>query len=312
LLDPDKAPGHPRSVGQMTTPEDVRIPSHGEQLTAYLYRPESTHGDVPCVVMAHGFSGTRDDGLPPYAEAFRDAGFAVVLFDYRHFGASTGEPRQLLDIGRQHDDYRAVVAWARRLDGIDPDEIVLWGSSYSGGHVLAVAAGDPRIAAVISQAPFTDAIPTLMNVPLKNTARLAIAGLRDQWRSWRGRPALLAAAVGTPGTLAAMTEPDAKPGIEAIVPANSLWRNEFAARLMLRFSFYRPGRKAARLTMPLLVCVCENDTTTPPASTIKAAQRAPRGELRRYPYGHFDIYNDPKVKADQVNFLRRVVAGVAA
>jgi dienelactone hydrolase len=202
----------------MTAPEDIRIPSHGEQLAAYLYRPESTRGDVPCVVMAHGFSATRDDGLPAYAEAFRDAGFAVVVFDYRHFGASTGEPRQLLDIGRQHEDYRAVIAWARQLDGIDPDRVVLWGSSFSGGHVLAVAASDPRIAAVISQAPFTDAIPTLMHVPLKNAVRLTVAGLRDQLRGWRGRAPRLAPAVGEPGTLAAMTEPDAKPGFDAIVP----------------------------------------------------------------------------------------------
>jgi uncharacterized protein len=296
----------------MTAPEDIRIPSHGEQLAAYLYRPESTQGDVPCVVMAHGFSATRDDGLPAYAEAFRDAGFAVVVFDYRHFGASTGEPRQLLDIGRQHEDYCAVVTWARQLDGIDPDRIVLWGSSFSGGHVLAVAAADPRIAAVISQAPFTDAIPTLMHVPPKNAVRLTVAGIRDQLGGWRGRAPRLAPAVGEPGTLAAMTEPDAKPGFDAIVPPESLWRNEFAARLMLRFPFYRPGLKSQQLTMPLLVCVCENDTTTPPASTIKAAGRAPRGELRRYPYGHFDIYNDPKVKADQVDFLRQVVAGVTA
>jgi pimeloyl-ACP methyl ester carboxylesterase len=296
----------------MTAPEDIRIPSHGEQLAAYLYRPESTQGDVPCVVMAHGFSATRDDGLPAYAKAFQDAGFAIVLFDYRHFGASTGEPRQLLDIGRQHEDYRAVITWARRLDGIDPDRIVLWGSSFSGGHVLAVAAGDPRIAAVISQAPFTDAIPVLMHVPLKNIVRLTVAGLGDQLRGWRGRAPRLAAAVGEPGTLAAMTEPDAKPGFDAIVPPESLWRNEFAARLMLRFPFYRPGLKTTQLTMPLLVCVCEKDTTTPPASTIKAAERAPGGELRRYPYGHFDIYSDPKVKADQVDFLRRVVTGVTA
>jgi len=296
----------------MTTPEDVRIPSGRDQLAAYLYRPDTTDSAAPCVVMAHGFSATRDDGLPAYAEAFRDAGFAVVLFDYRHFGASTGEPRQLLDIGRQHDDYRAVIAWARQREGLDPERIVLWGSSFSGGHVLAVAADDPRIAAVISQAPFTDAIPALMHVPLKNAVRLTVAGLRDQLRGWRGRAPLLAPAVGEPGTLAAMTEPDAKPGFEAIVPPESLWRNEFAARLMLRFPFYRPGLKTAQLAMPLLVCVCEKDTTTPPASTIKAAERAPRGEVRRYPYGHFDIYNDPKVKADQVDFLRRVVAGVTA
>jgi len=296
----------------MTAPEDICIPSRGEQLAAYLYRPESPHGDVPCVVMAHGFSATRDDGLPAYAEAFRDAGFAVVLFDYRHFGASTGEPRQLLDIGRQHDDYRSVIAWARRLDGIDPDRIVLWGSSFSGGHVLAVAAGDPRIAAVVSQAPFTDAIPALLCVPPTNVVRLTVAGLWDQLCGWLGRPPHLAPAVGEPGTLAAMTAADAKPGFEAIVPPESLWRNEFAVRLMLRFPFYRPGLKAAQLNMPVLVCVCENDTTTPPAPTVKAAERAPRGELRSYPYGHFDIYNDPKVKTDQVDFLRRVVTGVAA
>jgi pimeloyl-ACP methyl ester carboxylesterase len=262
--------------------------------------------------MAHGFSATRDDGLPAYAEAFRDAGCAVVLFDYRHFGASTGEPRQLLDIGRQHDDFRAVIEWARRRDGIDADRIVLWGSSFSGGHVLAVAAEDPRIAGVISQAPFTDAIPTLLHVPLKIAVRLTLAGIRDQWRGWRGHAPLLVPAVGEPGTLAAMTAPDAKPGYEAIVSPVSLWRNEFAARLMLRFPFYRPGRKTAGLTMPLLICVCENDTTTPPVSTIRAAIRAPRGELRRYPYGHFDIYTDPQAKTDQVDFLRRIVTGVAA
>ena len=296
----------------MAAPQDVRIPSAGEQLAAYLYRPEPADGDVPCVVMAHGFSATRDDGLSAYAEAFRDAGFAVVVFDYRHFGASTGEPRQLLDIGRQHDDYRAVVAWARKLDGIDPHRIVLWGSSFSGGPVLAVAGGDPRIAAVISQAPFTDAIATLARVPLKNVVRLTAAGLWDRVLGWLGRAPRLVPAVGAPGTLAAMTEADAKPGFEAIVSPNSLWRNEFAARLMLRFPFYRPGPTTARLAMPLLVCVCEKDTTTPPAPTIKAAQRAPRGELRRYPYGHFDIYTDPKARADQVEFLKRVVAGVTA
>lgn len=98
--------------------DDIRIPSHGEQLAAYLYRPESAGRAAPCVVMAHGFSGTRDDALPGYADVFREAGFIVVVFDYRHFGASTGEPRQLLDITRQLEDYRSVVQWARRLDAI--------------------------------------------------------------------------------------------------------------------------------------------------------------------------------------------------
>ncbi len=294
---------------------DIRIPSHGEQLAAYLYRPDTylpntAAEPVPCVVMAHGFSATRDDGLPPYAEAFQRAGFAVILFDYRHFGASTGQPRQLLDINRQQQDYRAVIDWARRSDGIDPDRIVLWGSSFSGGHVLAVAATDPRIAAVISQAPFTDSIAVMRQLPLRNVLRGSAAAMADRVGAMLGRAPRNIPAVGPPGTFAIMTEADAQQGFEAIVNPNTLWRNEVAARIMLDVAGYRPVRYASRLTMPVLFCVCDADTTTPPGPSVQAARTAPRGELRRYPYGHFAIYNDPQVKADQVEFLRRVLAKV--
>lgn len=292
---------------------EVRIPSHGEQLAAYFYRPErrpaSTDGLLPCVVMAHGFSGTRDDGLPAYAQAFCDAGLAVLLFDYRYFGASTGQPRQLLDIAGQQDDYRAVVAWARRAEGIDPDRIVLWGSSFSGGHVLEVAATDPRIAAVIAQAPYTDSVPVIRRMPPANLVRAVGAALRDQAGALLGRAPVLIPAAGPPGTFAAMTEPDALSGFTRMVPPESLWRNEIAARVLLTLPIFRPVRHADRLRMPVLFCVCDTDVTTPPESTVKAAGRAARGRLRRYPYGHFAIYDDPQVKVDQVAFLREVIDG---
>ena len=285
---------------------EVRIPSHGEQLAAYLYRPAAP-GRVPCIVMAHGFSGTRDEALPGYAEAFCDAGYAVVVFDYRYFGASSGQPRQLLDIARQQDDYRAVIEWARHADGIDPDRIVLWGSSFSGGHVIAVAATDPRIAAVIAQAPYTDSVPVIRRMPPRNLVRAVAAAVRDQAGAALGRKPTLIPAAGPPGTFAAMTESEALSGFAAMVPPESLWRNEIAARVMFRLPLFRPVKIADRLTMPVLFCVCDADVTTPPESTLKAAGRAPRGELRRYPYGHFAIYDDPQVKADQVAFLRRVL-----
>ena len=286
---------------------EVRIPSHGEELAAYRYTPTRVDGPAPCVVMAHGFSATRDDGLPAYAEAFCDAGYAVILFDYRHFGASTGQPRQLLDIGRQQDDYRAVVDWARHADGIDADRIALWGSSFSGGHVVAVAADDPRIAAVIAQAPFTDSLPAIRQIPVANLVRAGAAALRDRVAAMLGRAPVLIPAVGEPGTFAVMTAPDAETGFRELIGPTSLWRNEIAARLVLTLPFYRPVRFAARLQMPVLFCVCDHDVITPPSSTIKAAHAAPHGELRRYAYGHFDIYRDPAVKADQVAFLNRVL-----
>jgi pimeloyl-ACP methyl ester carboxylesterase len=292
--------------------DDVRIPCHGEQLAAYVYRPDSTQGASPCVVMAHGFTGTRDDALPGYAEAFRDAGFVVVLFDYRHFGDSTGEPRQLLDIGRQLEDYRTVIEWARGLDGVDPDRIVLWGTSYSGGHVLTLGAADARIAAVIAQGPYADSIATMKCVDPRNIPRFVVEGLRDQLGAWLGRRPHLVPVFGAPGEFGVITAPHNQSDFAAVLAPNSKWRNEFAARLMLRFGFYRPGLKAKRLKMPLLVTVCDQDTITPAPPAVKAAERAPRAELRRYPCRHFQIYSDPQVKADQVAFLQRTVLGVPA
>jgi alpha/beta superfamily hydrolase len=103
--------------------------------------------------MAHGFSATREQRLDAYADRFRTAGMGVLLFDYRHFGASAGEPRQLLDIGRQQADFRAAVTHARATDWIDPARVALVGSSFSGGHVLIVAARDAQIASVVAQWP---------------------------------------------------------------------------------------------------------------------------------------------------------------
>jgi len=158
----------------------------------------------------------------------------------------------------------------------------------------------------------SSALESDYHIVAPSVVRLAVAGLRDQVAAWRGRPTRLVPAVGDPGTLAAITAPDAKPGLDALLPPESLWRNEIAARLMLRLLLYRPGLKASRLAMPLLVCACDNDSITPAAPAVKAAQRAPRGELRRYACAHFELYLDPQVKADQVEFLQRAVPGVAA
>ena len=139
---------------------DVTFSSGRTDCAAWLYRPDG-EGPVPLVVMAHGFSATREQRLDAYAERFCAAGFGALVFDYRYFGASGGLPRQLLDIRSQQDDYRAAVAYARRLDWVDPDRVALFGSSFSGAHVLSVAAGDPLIAAVVSQGLYSDSLASL-------------------------------------------------------------------------------------------------------------------------------------------------------
>src|SRR3954453_14950271 len=164
----------------MSESEDLTFPSGEDTCAAWLYRPYGAAGAVPCVVMAHGFTATRGDRLPPYPDRFAAAGLAVLLFDYRHFGDSTGMPRQLLDIGRQQADYHAAVAFARTVEGIDAQRIGLFGTSFSGGHVDAVAAQDPSIAAVVSQCPFADGLAALRVVPPRGALRATARGRADQ------------------------------------------------------------------------------------------------------------------------------------
>jgi pimeloyl-ACP methyl ester carboxylesterase len=270
-------------------------------------------GRRPCVVLAHGFAGTVDSGLLPFAERFAAAGVDALAFDYRHFGSSDGEPRQLLSILRQLEDYAAAIAFARTLEDIDPDRVVVWGSSYAGGHVVPVAVADGRVAAVISQVPAMDGAVALMNIARYAgpgyLARLVLAGARDLVASLLGRPPVTIPAVGPPGSVGAMTSPDAEPGYRAI--AGPTWRNEVAGRIALRAGAYRPGLQADRLPCPILVQIADHDSVAPVKAAQDAAWRATgRAEVRTYPIGHFDIYTGAPFEqaiAHQLHFLRRHV-----
>lgn len=294
------------------TRDEITFPSGGEHCAGWYFRPASA--PHPVVVMAHGFGATRHAGLAPYAERFAAAGFGVLVFDYRHFGDSGGEPRQLLDIGRQLQDVRAAVEAARRLPGAEPERIALWGSSYGGGHVISAAAGDPRVAAVVAQVPFVDGVSTALAIGPASIARLTVAALRDLAAAALGREPYRVPLVGAPGSLAAMTTPGAEEGYRALYPPDVAWDDTVAARIFLAVPTYRPGRHAARIRCPLLVCVAEEDDLTPPGPAIRAARRAPKGELRRYPVGHFDLYRGEwfeRSVADQVDFLSRHLHGAS-
>lgn len=296
----------------------ITFPSAGVPCAAWHLPGQGDHfaGDHgrPCVVMAHGFGGTRDTGLLGYAEGFAAAGLDVLLFDYRGFGDSGGSPRQHVSFRRQRVDYVAAIAAARQLPGVDPDQIVLWGTSYSGGHVVPVAVADGRIAAVVSMTPAMDGLAALIAMyrhgGLGRLAPLVVNGLRDACRALLGRAPHNIALVGEPGSTAVLTGAGALEGYTAL--AGPTWRNEVCARVALEVAFNRPIRQVARLQAPLLVQVGENDSVVPPASSERAAARANGpSELITYPLDHFDIYDGPEQQralADQLDFLRRRLA----
>jgi len=279
--------------------QDLVFRSGDDECAAWLYPAAGGSERVPVIVMAHGLSGTRRDRLGPFAERFAAAGFAALVFDHRGFGNSGGE-LDLFHPRLQLEDWRAAIAFARSLQGINSAKVVTFGSSMGGGNALAAAAKDPGIAAAISQVPFLDIVRQAHRSSPSVTARLVVAAIRG-----RHVPA-----VGQPNEPAFINAPGGEEGWRRVVSLgeDSRWRNRVSSRWILGRPF-RPVRHARNLHCPWLVCVGEADRVARPGPTIAAARRAPLGELRTYPgVDHFDIYDGPAheaLVADQIDFLRR-------
>ncbi|MEM5775413.1 MAG: alpha/beta fold hydrolase, partial [Anaerolineaceae bacterium] len=228
----------------------------------------------------------------------------VLTFDYRNFGESDGEPRQVVDIKKQQADLKAAVAWARIHPDINPDKIILWGSSLGGAHVVTQAAEDHRIAAVVAQNPH-NGLPKRADRPAEQARELVMATSRDRMRGWLGRQPFYIPITGTPDTLSVMANEEANEVMERMT--SKTWRNEVAPRVLSQLAKYKPGRRAADLKIPLLVCAGKNDQETPLEMARELADKAPMGQLKTYPFGHFDFYkiaHRQKIVDDQVKFLR--------
>jgi dienelactone hydrolase len=289
----------------MVQRDDVWFNSGHDRISGWLYRPAST-GDTPLLVMAHGLGAVRTMRLDTYAERFSAAGYACLVFDYRNLGYSQGQPRQLLDIGMQLQDWTAAVAYARTLPGIDTNRISLWGTSFSGGHVIATAARLPGVAAVVSQCPFTDSVASLRTLSPLTSARVTALAVRDLVAAKLGKAPVMVPTAGKPGEVALMNAPDVYPGFMRLVPDGAALQTEVAARIGVTILPYRPGRLAAKVPCPILFCVCETDSVAPAGPTLRYAAAAPKGEIKVYPVGHFAIYVDDafeRAVADQIAFL---------
>lgn len=126
----------------------------GIQLHGWLYLPYPIKTPFPCIIMTHGFTALKEHHLAKFAEVFVHAGMAVLIYDHRHFGASPGEPRFEVNPSLQIQDMRDAITFLTTKKEIDSNHIGLWGNSFSGGHVIVVAAMDKRVHCVVTQVPF--------------------------------------------------------------------------------------------------------------------------------------------------------------
>jgi fermentation-respiration switch protein FrsA (DUF1100 family) len=277
--------------------QDVEFDAEGVTLRGWLYTPADASGPAPTVVMAHGYSAVKEMYLDRFAEVFADAGLAALVFDNRNFGASDGEPRQEIDPIAQVRDYRHAITYAQSRPEVDAQRIGIWGSSYSGGHVMVVGAIDRRVRCVVCQVPLVsghDNARALVRADF-------LAGIREMFDAdraarYRGEPPAMVPVVDEdPLAPSALPTPDSWAWFSETGRTRApSWRNEVTLRSVEMFMEYEPGTHLPWITpTPFLMVVAQGDHLTPAEHAIAAFERANQPKrLVILPGGHFDAYTE--------------------
>ena len=284
--------------------QTISFVSQGLKLSAWFFLPEEI-ARPPVVVMAHGFGAPRMLGLRPFAERFVMAGLACLVFDYRNFGDSEGEPRNLISPRRHVEDWLAAIDFAATLPEIDGMRIGLWGTSFSGGHVLMAAADRPVVKAVVSQVPFVDGLGVVLSTPPLFSLKAVGHGLLDALGSIVGHRHLVPV-VGTPDEFALLNKEDCLPGYLSLIPEGYKSDNRAPAAISILLSAYRPISRAPGIGCPVLMIAAEQDSLIPFKGVERCASKIPRVKMVSLPVGHFDVYTGEwfaRVSAMEAEFL---------
>ena len=287
------------------TISESRFASAGTGCAGTLYLPAGA-SRPPVVVMGHGLGAQQDFRLAPFAERFVERGLAVFTFDYRHWGGSAGEPRQLLIPSRQLEDWHAALAHVRGLDAVDGERLGIWGSSFGGAHVIHVAAQDHAIKAVVSQVLAADTASAVRGFGLAYILKSTAMGFTDALRGLLGMTPLYFPLVGKPGQTAVMNTPECWDGYLGLVPENSAWKNQVTARSLLYLPLYRAIKVAPEVRSPTLLMGAVHDSLVAIEDIRALAALLPGADLREYDCNHFEPYYPPMFETfvtDQADFL---------
>jgi uncharacterized protein len=267
----------------------------GVTLRGWHYLPEGRQDKVPTVVMAHGFSAVKEMYLDRFADAFAAAGLASVVFDNRNLGASGGEPRQEIDPWRQVRDYRDAITYTETLEETDSERIGVWGSSYSGGHVLVVGAIDRRVKCIVSQVPLASGHDNARRL-IRADYLAGVQGMfaQDRRDRMRGKPpAMIPVVAEDPAAPSALPTPDSwRWFTETARTRAPSWKNEVTLRSVEMFTEYEPGSYVSFISpTPLMMVVALGDALTVADLALAGYERAlaPK-RLVTLTGGHFDPY----------------------
>ncbi|GAA1139534.1 alpha/beta hydrolase [Kribbella jejuensis] len=294
--------------------DKVYFTSSGVSCAAWHY--PGTNGG--CVVMTGGFGVTKEPGTDRFAERFAAAGFSVLAFDHRHFGESAGEPRQVARVRDQLDDWRAAIAYAKTLPGVE--RVAIWAFSLPGGYIVQLASEDLGLSAAIAQSANVDGPTVTRHASRYQSSGIAVRllgrSLLDVVGSWFNRPPRLVDLAGPTGTVALLNTPDAQLGSDILSPDNRYpdWQQAIAARSVLPAALYRPAKYAPDARCPILYVVCQDDKSALVAPTLKAAATTPKAAVLQVPGNHYAPFTNAheQVVEAEIGFLHANLAAAPA
>ncbi|EXA92197.1 alpha/beta hydrolase [Acinetobacter baumannii] len=289
------------------TVEPLYVPCDQEMIAADFYIPK-TNNKSAVIIMAHGFAGLRQFKLIQYAQRFAQAGYAVILFDYRYWGGSTGKPREMISINSQLEDWKTMIQYASTCKFIDNRRIVLWGTSLSGGYALSLASELKNIQAIMVQIPYVDGAETAKLYPLQRCPQALKLSSQDYMGSKMGlNPKRLP--VVDQYKLCFMPTADSYYGYLSIVNPDYYWSGEVPARVFFNLMRYRPIQLVRQINIPVLFIAAQHDSLIPIESSREAATNiAPFVSYHEWDMKHFDIYHGSwfeKAVTTQLEFLHQ-------
>jgi uncharacterized protein len=285
------------AVGQAQTEnaKPVEFMSKGLRCRGLKYVPDgmSSGEKRPCIVLAHGFSAVKEMYFTHYADAFRKAGYVAIVFDYRFQGESEGEPRGQIFPWEQIEDFRNAITFAQAQPEVDAERIGIFGSSYSGGHVICVGALDRRVKCVACQVPLIDGYTNFQAI----VPRAAGAGMMkflesDRIERYKSGKINYLPVVAEDNNAVLNTSDSYQWFTETHKKMAPRWENRVTVESIEKFIEYSPAVYLPRLSpTPFLMMVAENDILTPTDVAIAGfgSARDPK-KLVILPGGHFDAY----------------------
>ncbi len=273
----------------------VTFESNGLNCSGWLYVPESSKGKGPAVVMAHGLSAVKEQALPDYAEKLAGAGLVALIFDYRTFGESEGEPRCRLFPLEMVEDYRNAISWLSDRPEVDPQRIGIWGTSFSGSYVLFAGTFDRRVKAVVAQVPNVGTPRGRFERSperWERDARMMADERTERYRTGIVEYVKIVSSDGEPCVIPGKSAYDFFMGSQAVAPN---WRNQLTRESLEKTREFDPvGLIDLMSPTALMLIAGEKDELIALESVKKVFERArePK-ELVVLPITHFEIYYEP-------------------